>query len=181
MAYRGYSYSQGTPNEVGIKQDVKAIIGYAFEREDIDREKIVVHGKSFGGGAAIYGVSTFDDMPIKGLILENTFTSLKDVILHKYSYLKLLFWLIITEKWPSLERIQKIKVPILMYSGLADKLIPPVHMSQLYDNAASARFKEMVQVPEGNHGETWSLDKDNYFKKLNEFLQNCIDKKVTEN
>ena len=42
-----------------ILRRFQAIIGYIFQREDIDRNRIVVYGNSFGGGAAIDGVSFF--------------------------------------------------------------------------------------------------------------------------
>lgn len=36
FAYRGYSYSEGTPSEEGLKLDADAIISYVQNEKDID-------------------------------------------------------------------------------------------------------------------------------------------------
>lgn len=46
IAYRGYSNSEGTPSEYGIKLDAAAIMDHMFSRKDIDTKKIFLHGRS---------------------------------------------------------------------------------------------------------------------------------------
>jgi len=72
---------------------------------------------------------------INGLIIENTFTSLPGAvrdfpIIGWFSFL-------CNQKWDSLAKIRLIPptVPILMLSGLQDKLVRPHHMTTLWKTA----------------------------------------------
>ena len=56
VSYRGYGESEGESSEIGLQRDIKAIVKWTFERTEIDTGKIVLHGRSLGGAAAIYGV-----------------------------------------------------------------------------------------------------------------------------
>jgi alpha/beta superfamily hydrolase len=57
IAYRGYSDSTGIPTERGLMNDGEAIVKYVLEREDIDRTKIFLHGRSLGGAVASYVIT----------------------------------------------------------------------------------------------------------------------------
>jgi len=52
---------------------------YIFSRNDINKEKIYVHGRSLGGAVGIYALRN-SIYPVKGLIIENTFTNISDMI-----------------------------------------------------------------------------------------------------
>ena len=47
--------------------DIKAILAHTFQRTDIDRSKIFIHGRSLGGATCVYGV-TETNYDIKGVI-----------------------------------------------------------------------------------------------------------------
>lgn len=49
VAYRGYSYSEGSPSEAGLQKDSIAILKFAFSHPDIHPKKIFTHGRSLGG------------------------------------------------------------------------------------------------------------------------------------
>ena len=51
--YRGYGRSQGNPSEQGLYKDAQAAFKYLLSRRDIDREAIVIYGKSIGANVAI--------------------------------------------------------------------------------------------------------------------------------
>ena len=50
--YRGYGRSRGWPTEKGTYLDLEAAHEYVLNRDDIDKEKIIVYGKSLGGAVA---------------------------------------------------------------------------------------------------------------------------------
>ena len=52
IAYRGYSRSEGTPSEEGLALDAEATLEYVLNRDDIDKERIFVFGRSLGGAVA---------------------------------------------------------------------------------------------------------------------------------
>ena len=48
LQYRGYGLSEGTPSEAGIYKDAQAALNYLHTRQDIDRARIIVFGRSLG-------------------------------------------------------------------------------------------------------------------------------------
>lgn len=79
LSYRGYGLSTGEPSEHGIKLDAEAALRYLLSRTDIDHDKIFAFGRSLGGAVAVHLAASFPK-EIKGLIIENSFTSIEDMI-----------------------------------------------------------------------------------------------------
>jgi abhydrolase domain-containing protein 13 len=81
LEYRGYGLSTGTPDEEGLMIDGQTGLDYIRERKDLKDTKIVVYGQSLGGAVSIaLCAKNQDARDIAGLILENTFTSMKKLI-----------------------------------------------------------------------------------------------------
>ncbi len=78
------------------------------------------------------------------MILENTFSSMGDIVDHLLPLLKYVKNLVLKNKWPSGERIINISVPILFVISEHDELIPYSHMEKLYKIASNSRFKHKV-------------------------------------
>lgn len=53
VAYRGYSYSEGTPDEAGLELDADATFEHVISREDVDSDRVFVFGRSLGGAVSI--------------------------------------------------------------------------------------------------------------------------------
>ena len=81
LQYRGYGLSTGTPNEKGLAIDAQTGLDYIRGRADLRKTKIIIYGQSLGGavgvGLAAKNQATGD---IAGIILENTFTSIRKLI-----------------------------------------------------------------------------------------------------
>jgi fermentation-respiration switch protein FrsA (DUF1100 family) len=81
LQYRGYGLSTGNPNEKGIAIDSQTGLDYIRSREDLKKTKIIIYGQSLGGAVSIgLAVKNKDRGDIAGLILENTFLSIKKMI-----------------------------------------------------------------------------------------------------
>ena len=81
LEYRGYGMSTGTPNEEGLMVDAQTALDHIRNRKDIKGTKIVVYGQSLGGAVAIQLVAKNQEAhDVIGLILENTFTSIRKLI-----------------------------------------------------------------------------------------------------
>ena len=81
LEYRGYGLSTGTPDEAGIMLDVQTALDYVRQHNDTKDDKIVVYGQSLGGAAAVQLVAKNQEAgDVKGLILENTFTTMRKLI-----------------------------------------------------------------------------------------------------
>lgn len=81
LQYRGYVLSSGNPNEKGLMIDAQTGLDYIRQRQDLRDTKIVVYGQSIGGAVSIGLVArNRKHGNVAGIILENTFTSLKKLI-----------------------------------------------------------------------------------------------------
>ena len=81
MEYRGYGLSTGTPDEKGIMIDAQTGLDYILQREETRNTKIVVYGQSLGGAVTTQLVANNQhERRIRGMVLENTFTSMRKLI-----------------------------------------------------------------------------------------------------
>ena len=181
MGYRGYGHSEGKPSEEGIKLDCLAIFDYALAHPKINNNSLYLFGRSLGGAVAVYLASQKSDK-IKGIILENTFSSIPDMVDQIFKYLSPLKNLILRIDWNSLVLIKEITNPILFISGESDQIVPPVQMDNLFKSAQKSIKKEMFKVEFGTHNETWMQSGDEYFSKIKDFIETVekIDKKKQE-
>ena len=125
LEYRGYGLSTGEPDEAGLNVDAQTALDYLRERAETRDHKFVIYGQSLGGAVSIRLVAKNQHAgDIQGLILENTFLSMRKLIpsvIPPAKYLTLLCH----QVWPSDTWIPGItEVPILFLSGLQDEIVP---------------------------------------------------------
>jgi fermentation-respiration switch protein FrsA (DUF1100 family) len=81
LEYRGYGLSTGSPDEQGIKIDAQTALDYIRQRAETRNDQVVVYGQSLGGAVAVALVAKNQhDKAVAGLILENTFLSMRKLI-----------------------------------------------------------------------------------------------------
>jgi fermentation-respiration switch protein FrsA (DUF1100 family) len=81
LQYRGYGFSTGTPNEKGLMIDAQTGLDYIRQRSELRGSRIVLYGQSIGGAVAIaLAARNLKQGDISGIILENTFTSIRKLI-----------------------------------------------------------------------------------------------------
>ncbi|EGR28358.1 hypothetical protein IMG5_177050 [Ichthyophthirius multifiliis] len=174
IAYRGYSNSDEVQqiNEQGLQIDSKAIIQYAFKCPQIDKNKIFLHGRSLGAAALCYGVLNTNKQP-KGIILENTFTSIDDMVEIIAKPLAQFSKFILKNNWKTIDIIQNIKNPSLFIKTKKDEIIPSKQMDYLYEKCGSEN-KILFEIQEGQHNDSWKIDQNLYFSQIKKFIeQNC--------
>lgn len=124
LEYRGYGISTGQPDEAGLNIDAQTALDYLRDRAETRHHKIVVYGQSLGGAVAIRLVAKNQGRgDISGLILENTFLSMRKLIPSIMPPAKYLAYLC-HQVWPSDSLIPAVKVPTLFLSGLQDEIVP---------------------------------------------------------
>lgn len=145
VGYRGYGPSEGFPSEDGIKLDVQAILKYVLKdlKSDINLKNLYILGRSLGGACAIYAQSMFPS-EIKGLILENTFLSIEDLVDRFFPFLKYIKNILLRNKWLSKDLINKIEDPIYFIMSEKDEIVPFEHMTKLYKLASKSKNKKKV-------------------------------------
>ncbi|KAJ6222232.1 hypothetical protein RDWZM_000777 [Blomia tropicalis] len=184
VEYRGYGLSKGSPSELGLYKDTYAALQFLYGRKDICSSKIVLFGRSLGGGVAIGTIHQLVDwqknqmqyVKPAAMIIENTFTSIPDISRHlcagrSRTFLARLFRLIpnwfYKNQYDSRRKIEKILLPSLFISGLSDELIPNGMMTKLFNFSASVH-KELHKFESGTHNFTWKCS--NYYSTIDQFL-----------
>ncbi|CCX11761.1 Alpha/Beta hydrolase protein [Pyronema domesticum] len=165
LGYRGYGLSTGRPSEKGLNIDAQTALNFLLEHADSKDGKIFVYGQSLGGALAIQLVAK-NQGKIHGLILENTFRSMRTLIPSAFPPAKYLARLC-HQIWPSETTIPTIEqVPVLFLSGSKDELVPPEHMQTLYNVTVSPKI--MRKFLNGGHNDTYA--ELGYFDAMLEFI-----------
>lgn len=125
LEYRGYGASTGEPDESGLNTDAQTGLSYLRNRAETRDHRYIIYGQSLGGAVSIKLVSKNQKAgDIVGLILENTFLSMRKLIPSVIPPAKYLTYLC-HQVWPSESTLPNIdKVPILFLSGLQDEIVP---------------------------------------------------------
>lgn len=158
--YRGYGKSEGTPTEDGILGDARAARRWLAERSGVAEADIVLLGNSLGGAVAVH-LAARDGA--RGLVLENTFTSVPDVAASKVGSIPV--QLSMKTRLDSLAKIGRYRGPLLQTHGDADRVVPFELGRKLF--AAANPPKRFVAVPGGGHNGPPSRE---YVQALAEFL-----------
>jgi len=134
--YRGYPGSEGTPSEEGLLRDARAAWREARRTHSADR--IIVFGKSLGGGVAIGLVAGLTEEQPAGLVLASTFTSAVAVGAEAYPWLPVSTMM--RNRFDSLARANQIRCPTLVLHGTADAMIGSHHGQRLAEAITGAIF-----------------------------------------
>ncbi|PVI01326.1 BEM46 family protein-like protein [Periconia macrospinosa] len=172
LQYRGYGLSSGTPSEKGINIDAQTALDYIRERRELRGTRIVLYGQSLGGAVSIsLAAKNIRQDDISGIILENTFTSMRKMIPSALPPAKYLAPLC-HQVWPSEEMLpQIVDTPILFLSGLRDEIVPPAHMKKLFQVCRSEP-KIWRELPNGSHNDT--VIEAGYFAYIEKFLSDYV-------
>jgi fermentation-respiration switch protein FrsA (DUF1100 family) len=147
--YRGYGGNAGHPTEDGLAADARAARAWLDAQPDIDR--IVYVGESLGAAVAI-GLAM--QRPPAALVLRSPFTSLADVAAVHYPWLPARRLLL--DRYPSIDRIASLSVPLLVIAGDSDDIVPESLSRRLYD--AAGEPKRYVVIRGAGHNDPDLLD-----------------------
>ncbi len=149
--YRGYGPNAGTPTEEGTYTDAAAALGWLYQRADIDPATIFFYGFSLGTGIA---TELAIREPSAGLILRAPFTSVRDLAIGRYGWLRALMlpapWLPLTN-YDTLSKIAHLDRPLLVMHGDADKTVPHFMGKRIFD--AAPEPKRFVTFSNSGHSD----------------------------
>jgi fermentation-respiration switch protein FrsA (DUF1100 family) len=140
VEYPGYGRSDGFPAQATITEAALAAYDWMSTEPRIDRERVVLHGRSLGGGAAAIVAANRSSA---ALVLESTFTSVRSFA-HRFLAPEFL----IRDPFDTLSVVQKYPGPVLVVHGDRDELIPPSHAEAL---ARASRRSQLHLVPGGHN------------------------------
>lgn len=166
--YRGYGQSGGgKPSEAKVYEDAESIWQY-LQTKGIDAKRTVIYGHSLGGAIAI-------DLAVKhpevaGLITESTFTSMQAMGEKNYGFLPI--GLLLTQRFDSIGKIDKLKVPLLVMHGKWDKKIPYQMGEQLYERAPQPKTLKLIEG--GEHSNNSGIAWVEYSAAVDAFLKQVV-------
>jgi pimeloyl-ACP methyl ester carboxylesterase len=132
LEYPGYGGSPGTPSESSIRDAALTVFDWAAAEPRIDAARMVVYGRSIGGGAAVQIATA---RPVAALILESSFTSTRPLAA-RYG---IPGWLV-RDVFDNLDALRGYRGPTLVIHGSEDQLIPVSEGRALAASVSSAEF-----------------------------------------
>jgi len=157
--YSGYGLSEGNPSEFQTYQDIDAAYVYLREQLGYAPEKIVVYGRSIGGGPSLYLASR---VPIAALVLESTFASIYQA--------QLPFVLLPFDKYSNVVRIADVHVPTLILHGSKDWTVRPWNAKRLFAKSGAVE-KRLVWIDGAGHDTILRTNSELYRQALRDLQE----------
>jgi fermentation-respiration switch protein FrsA (DUF1100 family) len=145
-----------------VVADARAALAHLTGVRGFDRERVVIFGRSLGGAVAL---AVAPEAPPGGLILESTFTSLRDMA---RAVAGPLGSLLVRDGFDSLAQIARVRSPLLFFHGDRDQIVPFELGRRLY---AAAPGRKVFQVIQGaGHNDTFEVGGASYLERIASFL-----------
>jgi fermentation-respiration switch protein FrsA (DUF1100 family) len=137
--YRGYGRSTGRPSEEGTYLDARAARGALLTQPEVDASRVLYMGESLGGAVAL---ELALENPPRGLILQSTFTSVRDMARRHYPFIP---QSLVPDAYPSLGLIRGLRAPLLVLHGDRDGIVPLSQGEELFEVAPGPKRMHVFQ------------------------------------
>eukprot|EP01083_Nonionella_stella_P090859 253924_1 len=174
--YRGYGKSSKAlkPTQDGLIDDALSALKQLIQIKNGHAIKPIIFGRSIGAAVAFHTMTLIkqNNIQIGGLVIENTFTTVCDVVSNNFLYP------FIVDKWNNVECVKKIKqqhledTPILFISASKDTMLDPEMMKTLHDHCqieyefSNVHWKEFADA---DHNDTFLSD--GYTDAIQSFME----------
>lgn len=159
--YRGYGRSGGRPCQWDIVNDADAFRSWLVARADVDRSRIVIHGRSLGTGVASQLAALHQP---SALILESPFTSVAS-----YTWRYGVPPIFLKSPYRTDEVLPKLTCPILILAGRSDEVVPIEHGQRLHKLAPTSTMVEL----DGSHNSGLS-EQQVYWDAVDQVLKKAV-------
>lgn len=170
--YRGFGKSLGElPSEASVYEDARIAWDHLKSLQP-DASKRVIYGHSLGGAVAVdlatdLDRSAADNDGARALIIESTFTNLADIATEVADTPWPIRWLV-SQKFDSIDKIDQVRMPVLIVHGTADPYVPSRFSEQLYE--AAREPKRLLLIEGGTHNNSMRIGRQEYRQALDELL-----------
>lgn len=157
--YRGYGRSGGQPSQETIRSDATHFVDEASKLPSVAPERLVIHGRSLGGGAA---ADLARVRPPQAMVLESTFLSVPAMA-----------WgigipgFMAKNKFLTDEVVKAASFPMLIFHGDVDDVIPVSHGRKLRDLNPRVTYVEYHCA----HNDFPGANDDDYWNRIGEFVK----------
>lgn len=177
--YRGYGESTGKPSERGTYADAATCWDWLVRVHGEKPGRIVVMGRSLGGGVAAQLVAHLAEtnQEVAGLILESTFTSVPDMGARIYPFLPVR--LLSRIHYDTRSRLARITCPVLVAHSPEDDVVPYALGRELLEQAkgraaaGAAQRTDFLELT-GNHNSGYLLSGETYLRGLDQFFAEVL-------
>ncbi len=146
--YRGFGQSDGGfPTEAQVYEDARAMWNYVTQVRQVLPSRIVIYGHSVGGAIAIDLAAQHPEAG--ALIVQSSFTSMRDMTKRFGVYWVLPIELILRQRFESLQKMKSVGMPVLVITGTEDVQIPVLMGERL--SAEARGSKQLIIIPGGGH------------------------------
>jgi fermentation-respiration switch protein FrsA (DUF1100 family) len=132
IEYPGYGRSEGSPSQKSISRAFNTGYDYLISRKDVDPSRIILFGRSVGGGAVCDLAS---NKPSAALILQSTFTSVRT-----FASRFLAPGFLVRDPFDNLAVVSTYTGPVLIIHGKKDDIIPFSHGKTLYEKSLKGKL-----------------------------------------
>lgn len=147
VGYPGYGGNPGSPSEKTLYDAAQTNFDWLIAR-GIAANRIVIIGESLGSGVA---TSLAAQNEAAGLILIASYTGMDDMAQRQFPIFPAK-WLV-KDRYRSLDRIDKINMPLSWIHGTADELIPYAMGERLFEAAKDPKSSHPIEG--GSHNDLW--------------------------
>lgn len=147
--YSGYGKSSGSPDPRKICDNALTVYDYLVSTKGIKPQEIILYGESLG---AAVSAELATKHPVRALIIQSGFVSLKDIGREKIPFLRFYpEWLFPQPSLNAGRLLRELKLPILILHGVNDPVVPYHHGESLFQLASEP--KQFVSMPETGHSD----------------------------
>ena len=173
--YRGFGQSDGDlPSEKTVYEDARVAWQKLTELQP-DPSLRFIYGHSLGGAVAVELAAQLSDeakatgkpVPARGLVVESSFTTLADLA-KELTVSWLPVQLLLTQNFDSVHKIARVRIPVLIAHGGADRFVPSRFSQELFE--AAHEPKKLLVVANGTHNNSMRIGNGEYRAALEEFF-----------
>ena len=160
VEYPGYGRSAGTPSQQSITDAFVQAHDRLATREDVDPSRIVLFGRSLGGGAVC---ALAEQRPPAAIILLSTFTSVR-ALAPRF----LAPGFLVRDPFDNRAVVASYPGPVLVVHGTRDRIVPYAHGQTL---ARAAQRGQLLTYEAGHNN--CPPDWAEFFAQIQAFLRGC--------
>lgn len=162
--YRGYGRSEGRTSEEGTYSDARGAWRWLQQR-GWQPQQLIFFGRSLGAGVA---VQLALEAPPAALVLETPFPSIAAMGWHHNPILYLLLGWLLDARYDSFNKIGRIHVPLLLFQGDRDTIVPEKMARRLFERANEP--KTYYRIEGADHNDTLDVGGARYWQQWRMFL-----------
>lgn len=162
VSYRGYGRSAGSPSEQGIYRDGEAVFEYVTGELGYAENRVIVLGRSIGSAVA---VNVAQGRALHAVILVTPLTTGKAAAdAGGLGFMSALAG----NSFDNLNKIPKIKAPLMVVHGTGDRIIPYAMGEQLF--AAARTEKRLISIEGAGHNNLQGAYARRYWPPIIDFI-----------